>query len=118
MVGVNEHFPDYNRTPGEENWIFIRHDDGTVARYYHLTQGGSLVEVGSAVSTGQTLGLSGATGYIGWQGIPHLHFDVTAQECGTNFFGPLCSTMPVTFRNTRPHPEGLRDQEEYSALAD
>lgn len=115
VIAVEEQFSDYNRTPGEENRIFIRHDDGTVARYYHLTRAGSLVEEGERVSAGQAIGLSGATGHIGAWGIPHLHFDVTAQACGDAFFGPLCRTVPVTFRNTRAHATGLRDGEEYRA---
>lgn len=116
VIDVNDQYADYNGTPGEENWIFIRHDDGTVARYYHLTREGGLVEIGSEVASGQAIGFSGATGYIGWRKIPHLHFDVTEQECGTDFFGHLCETVPITFRNTRPHPTGLRDQEDYPAL--
>ena len=116
VIAVEEQFPDFNHTPGEENRVFVRHDDGTVARYYHLTQGGSLVAPGSSVSTGQAIALSGATGYIGFQAIPHLHFDVTAQACGALFFGPLCATIPVTFRNARDHSAGLRDGERYTAL--
>jgi murein DD-endopeptidase MepM/ murein hydrolase activator NlpD len=116
VISVNEQFQDYNRTPGDENWIFVRHDDGTVARYYHLTQEGSFVEAGSVVSVGQRIGRSGATGYIGFQSIPHLHFDVTAQECGEFFFGSLCATVPITFRNTRAHSAGLVDREEYTAV--
>lgn len=116
VIEVNDRYSDYNRTPGEENWMFIRHDDGSVARYYHLTEKGSLVKVGSAVVRGQAIGRSGATGYIGWRRMPHLHFDVTKQACGENFFGPLCSTTPVTFRNTRAHPAGLRDGQDYTAL--
>lgn len=115
-IAVEEQFPDYNHTPGEENRVFVRHDDVTVARYYHLTQGGSLVVSGSPVSTGQAIALSAATGYIGFQAIPHLHFDATARDCGEQFFGPLCATILITFRNARDHSTGLRDGEQYTAF--
>ena len=45
----------------------------------------------------------GASGYIGWRKIPHLHFDVVFAACGDDFFSALCVTVPVTFRNPRPH---------------
>lgn len=116
VIAVEEQFPDYNYTPGEENRVFVRHHDGTGARYYHLTQGGSLVAPGSRVSTGQAVALGGASGYIGFQAIPHLHFDVTVQDCGEQFFGPLCATIPIIFRNARDHSAGLRDDERYTAF--
>ena len=115
VIGVRENFSDYNAVAGDENWLFVMHPDGTVARYYHLTQRGSLVSAGSEVSQGDAIALSGATGYIGFQKIPHLHFDVTKQECGEEFFGKLCETIPITFRNTRPHPGGLVNGEAYTA---
>lgn len=115
VIGVRENFNDYNGVPGDENWIFIRQPNGTVARYYHLTINGSVVSVGSAVSQGDIIGYSGATGNIGWQKIPHLHFDVTLQDCGVEFFGPLCETVPITFRNTRPNPNGLVSGKKYTA---
>ncbi len=98
VIAVEQPFPDFNHTPAEENQVFILHDDGTVARYYHLTQGGGLVAPGSSVSTGQAIALSGAAGYIGFQAIPHLHFDVTVQECGEQFFGSSCTAMNGTRR--------------------
>lgn len=55
------------------NQIFILHEDGTIARYLHLKQGGAHVEVGERVAAGDLIGYSGNTGY---SQNPHLHFDV------------------------------------------
>jgi murein DD-endopeptidase MepM/ murein hydrolase activator NlpD len=101
---VEERYIDGNRTAGEENYINVVHDDGSVAGYVHLTHDGALVEVGDRVEQGQTIGLSGDTGSSSQ---PHLHFHVQAcQGCGT---------VPVTFRNTRAHPNGLVEGQSYEA---
>src|SRR5688500_15890273 len=41
------------------NYIFIRHDDGSEANYWHFKTGGVLVNVGDTVKTGQLIGYSG-----------------------------------------------------------
>lgn len=55
------------------NVIRILHDDGSMAVYAHLQEGGVLVRVGQRVSLGQVIGISGNTGYSSG---PHLHFCV------------------------------------------
>ena len=112
VLDVEDLFRDGNRVPGSENQIFVRHEDGTVARYYHLTYQGVFVTPGDSVTQGQRIGLSGNTGN---SANPHLHFDVTEVDCGEPFFGPLCVTVPITFRNTRQHPSGLQLNEAYTA---
>jgi murein DD-endopeptidase MepM/ murein hydrolase activator NlpD len=94
---------------GESNWVKIRHADGTLAAYSHLTENGALVKVGDWVVQGQPIGLSGNTGNTG--GLPHLHFHVcTCSE-------PIdCGTLPVTFSNTDPNPKGLDAKRSYTAL--
>lgn len=42
---------------------------------------------------------------------PHLHFDIS--PCADNLG---CDTPPVTFRNTTPNPNGLRENTFYEAL--
>jgi murein DD-endopeptidase MepM/ murein hydrolase activator NlpD len=91
VFATESRFVDGNKTPGQENFVFIRHDDGTFARYYHLTQNGVLVTVGSAVARGDTIARSGNTGASAG---PHLHFDVTR---GCAEWG--CQTIPVRFIN-------------------
>ena len=91
VVAIEERYIDGNRTPGQENLVLVRHDDGTFARYYHLTTNGALVTVGDLVTAGDTLGLSGDTGY---STTPHLHVDVT-RDCVA--WG--CQTIWIRFQN-------------------
>jgi hypothetical protein len=57
------------------NHIIIRHEDGSVAQYWHLQKNGVLVSIGDSVQKGQAIGLSGNTGFTAF---PHLHFQVIA----------------------------------------
>ena len=103
---IEERFEDGNRTPGQENYVNVTHDDGSIAAYVHLTRDGAFVAVGDQVARGDLIGLSGDTGD---SAAPHLHFHV--QRCAGG------ATVPVTFRNTRPHPDGLVEGEQYAAEA-
>lgn len=62
---------------GRANFVRILHADGTMALYAHLQRGGLRVRVGQRVSTGETIGLVGATGFATG---PHLHFAVQANR--------------------------------------
>jgi len=73
VVGLFEDAPDGET--GANNFVFVRHDDGTVAMYAHLTQHGVDVEVGQRVAAGQRIGTSGSSG-LGLENSPHLHFGV------------------------------------------
>lgn len=55
------------------NFISVRHEDGSIADYSHLKKKGSLVKIGDKVAAGQPIGFSGATG---WASGPHLHLEV------------------------------------------
>lgn len=83
------------------NYITIRHADGTLARYLHLTQNGASVAAGDYVAIGQAIGQSGNSGL---STTPHLHFEVDQLTDG------LLQTMPVSFSDagttTSPLAEG------------
>lgn len=75
------------------NYIFIQHDDGSVANYWHFKNNGVLVTVGDTVKTGQPIGLSGNTGYSAF---PHLHFEVQGYDGAGNF-----TQLPTRFYTQR-----------------
>lgn len=77
---------------GRANFIRILHDDGTMALYAHLREGGAHVRVGQRVRAGQTIGLSGNTGFTTG---PHLHFVVQVNR------GMRLESLP--FRMRGPH---------------
>lgn len=104
VILVEERFANGTRIPAQVNRINVRHADGTVSSFGHLTTNGVLVEVGDLVKRGQIIGLSGDSGD---STSPHLHFQV--YQCDG------CPTIAVTFRNTRPHPHGLISGESYLA---
>lgn len=115
VVAARGEFYDNNGEDLHENFVFIKHADATVARYFHLTHNGALVKVGDQVKQGQGIGLSGNTGQSAG---PHLHFDV--QKCGPNLPPnynqlPCGQTLPVIFKNTRAHACGLIPGESYVA---
>jgi murein DD-endopeptidase MepM/ murein hydrolase activator NlpD len=107
VVAVQTKFHDGNDTDLKENFVMVRHVDGTVARYIHLKKNGVLVRLGAKVRQGQRIAFSGNTGQSGG---PHLHFDV--QRCGPNLPPnynrlPCGMTVPITFRNAGPNACGL-----------
>ena len=55
------------------NYVSIAHADGTMGEYHHLKYDGVLVEIGDRVTAGQSIALSGNTGY---STLPHVHFGV------------------------------------------
>jgi len=92
VIAIKESFADGTRICGEENYIFIRHDDGSVASYYHLTQNGVNVELNQQVQQGDTLGYSGDSGCsIG----PHLHIAVFREQ--GNYSRQY--SLPINFSN-------------------
>jgi murein DD-endopeptidase MepM/ murein hydrolase activator NlpD len=54
------------------NYIIVKHADGSFGCYWHLKKDGVVIKIG-AVSKGQLIGYSGATGFTLR---PHLHFSV------------------------------------------
>lgn len=102
---ARDRFEDDNNDIARANVVVILHEDGSYARYGHLTKGGVLVDLDEVVSRGQPIALSGNSGL---SQAPHLHFDVSRCPEGSRPFSPDCRTVPVSFRNTRPHPHGLQ----------
>ena len=98
---------------GFDNFIVVRHADGTHGLYGHITHDGADVHEGDAVAQGQVLGRSGNTGNT--SNFPHLHLSVHA--CDPVVGGSAaCVTTPITFRNTAANPGGLRVEVRYTAL--
>lgn len=64
------------------NYVSIKHDDGSVAHYWHLNKNGALVNIGDTITKGQVIGLSGNTGYSAF---PHLHFEVVGNDDKGNY---------------------------------
>jgi len=64
------------------NFISIRHNDGSVAYYWHLQKDGVMVNMGDTIKSGQWIGLSGNTGYSAF---PHLHFEVQGYDAAGNY---------------------------------
>jgi len=75
-------------------WVMVVHGNGISTLYAHLSE----IDVGKgqSVGTGQTLGLSGMTGYATG---PHLHFGVYATE----------GTQIMTLRQFRGAQKGCAD---------
>ena len=108
VADIRTNFRDGQHGLRDANWVKIRHADGTIAAYSHLTERGALVSVGDRVVAGQPIGLSGNTGNTG--GLPHLHFHLCPCSEPAD-----CGTLPVTFRNTDPNPDGLQAKRNYLA---
>lgn len=64
------------------NHVSVRHNDGSVAHYWHLFKDGVMVNVGDTVTTGQWIGLSGNTGYSAFA---HLHFEVQGYDAAGSY---------------------------------
>ncbi len=82
--GASMDYDSYN------NYVLIRHEDGTLGQYCHLQKGGVLVKPGQEVVAGDPIAHSGNTGFSTG---PHLHFCVLMAKNGGQF-----ATIPVKFR--------------------
>jgi murein DD-endopeptidase MepM/ murein hydrolase activator NlpD len=71
------------------NYVLIRHADGTVANYAHLTKGSSRVVLGQKVKAGDPIAASGNSGFSTG---PHLHFAVFKTKNGSER-----ESIPVKF---------------------
>ena len=79
---IRDGFPDRNTSWDTgcgpmANAVYVRHRDGTVARYLHFRSGSVMVREGTQVEVGTPLGLIGSSGCSTW---PHLHFELRDAE--------------------------------------
>ena len=96
---VREYSPDNGQGYGEHNYVFIQHEDGTLAFYAHLMQNSVIVDPGDTVETGQYFAFSGNSGN---SREPHLHFGVYED------YPPVEGIdVPVNFRNAEGPPDSL-----------
>ncbi len=89
------------------NYILIRHADGTLGHYCHLEQHSSLVKVGEMVSAGQPIAHSGSTGFSTG---PHLHFCVFMNKDGRHRV-----SIPVKFMTASSPATTLVEDQTYQA---
>jgi murein DD-endopeptidase MepM/ murein hydrolase activator NlpD len=89
------------------NYVLIRHGDGTLGQYCHLRKGGVKVREGDVVNEGDVLALSGNTGFSSG---PHLHFSVYKMNSGKER-----QSIPVKFKTTTATATTLETGERYTA---
>lgn len=94
---------------GRSNFVFVQHDDGTIAVYGHLQRHSATVAVGDTVRRGHVLARSGNTGYSTG---PHLHFEVFRLN---DDLQPV--TLPVRFAVDGAPRRGLDSGRRYRAAA-
>lgn len=88
-----------------ENFVVVKHNDGTYASYVHLQHRSVFVELGQEVEVGTPLGLSGSTGFATK---PHLHFEVYRVQSGTSV-----PSVPLKIRTPRGIETEIKKGEVY-----
>jgi len=99
--GRTMRFDQYN------NFIIIRHEDGTLGHYCHLKENGIKVTPGQVVQTGEAIALSGNTGFSSGA---HLHFCVYKTQDGRQRV-----TIPVKFQAANGRAVTLVEGSRYRA---
>lgn len=90
------------------NYVLVKHSDGTVANYAHLSKGGAKVKVGDYVHAGDLLALSGNTGFSSG---PHLHFSVFKTRDGKERV-----SIPIKFQTGNGGGMILAEGKTYKAI--
>ncbi len=90
------------------HYVYLKHQDGSIARYLHLKEGSILVNQDAAVTQGAQIAESANTGCTG--GFPHLHFDIIRDP-------NKIKTGAITFRNVGANPRGLEHMKSYTGSA-
>jgi murein DD-endopeptidase MepM/ murein hydrolase activator NlpD len=101
LGGDNIKFDPFN------NYVLIRHGDGTLGHYCHLKKGGVTVHPGQIVKTGDVIAHSGSTGFSSG---PHLHFCVFMTKDGKQRI-----SIPVKYRIANGEAVTLAEGEKYRA---
>jgi len=99
--GGTMQFDPYN------NFVLIRHEDGTLGHYCHLKKDGVRVTPGQIVRTGEVIALSGNTGFSSGA---HLHFCVFKTLDGRERV-----TIPVKFEDAEGRAVTLVEARQYRA---
>ena len=89
------------------NYVLIRHSDGTLGHYCHLQKGGVKVHPGEMVAVGEIIALSGNTGFSSG---PHLHFSVFKTRNGQERV-----SIPVRFQTAKSDGAILVEGRKYRA---
>jgi hypothetical protein len=77
----------FNGPPLPANFIVIRHQDGSTARYFHLKKNSVTSKViGQTVVAGEYLGVVGSSGI---STNPHLHFEVLKTSSTSQYVDPF-----------------------------
>lgn len=92
----------------DANYILIRHLDGTLANYAHLSKNGVVVKAGQEVKAGDLIGYSGNTGFTSG---PHLHFSVFRTKSGSQR-----ETIPVRFKTADAPAVTLVEGSSYKSI--
>lgn len=86
----------------DNNYVRVRHADGSEGSYLHLVHKGALVKVGQKVAQGEVLARSGWTGRAA---LPHLHFHVRVGG----------KQVPISFRDVSSDRGVPRTLKSYTA---
>lgn len=89
----------------QANYVLIRHDDGTLGNYAHLSKGGVKVVLGQRVEAGEFIALSGNTGFSSGA---HLHFSVFKTRDGKGR-----ASIPVKFETANDSGVTLAEGKTY-----
>ncbi|HEU4728098.1 MAG TPA: M23 family metallopeptidase, partial [Kofleriaceae bacterium] len=87
------------------NFVIVRHDDGTLGEYMHLSPSGVEVHPGQRVRRGQEIALSGNTGF---STTPHLHFQVMTASADGLSKRSFPFELAVRPRQASPPVQGQR----------
>ncbi|HEX5694097.1 MAG TPA: peptidoglycan DD-metalloendopeptidase family protein [Arenimonas sp.] len=95
--------------PDDANYVIVLHADGSIARYLHIKRGSVTARpIGSAIAAGEVIGQVGSSGI---SKLPHLHFEVRANNHVNapviEPFQGACNTSSASWSSQRPYRDPL-----------